>query len=374
MTALGGCGSSSGSGPSGPSFAVSFHPGSARSAREEAVRVEVYLVSSCQNVELGERDVPSVASTFVLKGGDAGGFETIPPPGDYGLYGLAQDANCAVVAAGCEPVVIDSGSETLSVRLRGFSGLGCGSGESCSMQSGECQVGGAGGAGGDPIVRVDEGLIVLYEFDEGSGATVSDSSGVAQALDLSIADPANVTWSPGYLTIDSATTLSTAGAATKVFSEVVPNEALSLEAWIKPASLIAVGTPPDRIVSMSTNGSNRNFLLGQDAGTYAARFRTEGENNGNPTIYTSPASATTLLQHVVFTHAPDGSEALYVDGVQNMMSSRSGTLSTWDPSFPLVVANEASGGREWLGELHLIAVYDRALSEAEVTQNFDAGP
>ena len=219
MTALGGCGSSSGSGPSGPSFAVSFHPGSARSAREEAVRVEVYLVSSCQNVELGERDVPSVASTFVLKGGDAGGFETIPPPGDYGLYGLAQDANCAVVAAGCEPVVIDSGSETLSVRLRGFSGLGCGSGESCSMQSGECQVGGAGGtggmggaggmssaggAGGDSIVRVDEGLIVLYEFDEGSGATVSDSSGVAQALDLSIADPANVTWSPGYLTIDSA--------------------------------------------------------------------------------------------------------------------------------------------------------------------------
>ena len=66
------------------------------------------------------------------------------------------------------------------------------------MQSGECQV------GGEPIVRVDEGLIVLYEFDEGSGATVSDSSGVAQALDLSIADPAHVTWSPGYLTIDSA--------------------------------------------------------------------------------------------------------------------------------------------------------------------------
>ena len=108
------------------------------------MRVEVYLVSACQDVELGERDLPSVASTFVLKGGDAGGFETIPRPGDYGLYGLAQDANCAVVAAGCEPVVVGGGSETLSVRLRGSSGLGCTTGESCSMQSGECQAGGAG--------------------------------------------------------------------------------------------------------------------------------------------------------------------------------------------------------------------------------------
>jgi hypothetical protein len=39
-----------------------------------------------------------------------------------------------------------------------------------------------------------------------------------------------------------------------------------------------------------------------------------------------------------------------------------------------MMANESSGDRAWLGELHRIAIYDRALSAAEVMQNHEAGP
>jgi hypothetical protein len=39
-----------------------------------------------------------------------------------------------------------------------------------------------------PAVRVEEGLVVLYTFEEGSGITVGDVSGVGSALDLTIAN------------------------------------------------------------------------------------------------------------------------------------------------------------------------------------------
>ena len=39
-----------------------------------------------------------------------------------------------------------------------------------------------------------------------------------------------------------------------------------------------------------------------------------------------------------------------------------------------LIGVEIGGGREWLGELHLIAIYDRALDAGEVQQNFTAGP
>ena len=39
----------------------------------------------------------------------------------------------------------------------------------------------------------------------------------------------------------------------------------------------------------------------------------------------------------------------------------------------MVIGNEHTSDRSWLGEIHLIAIYGRALSPAEVTQNFRAG-
>jgi hypothetical protein len=53
---------------------------------------------------------------------------------------------------------------------------------------------------------------------------------------------------------------------------------------------------------------------------------------------------------------------------------RMGGLSQWDDTYRIIVANEATNDRTWLGELHLIAVYDRALDAGEVEQNFMAGP
>ena len=368
-----------GSGPGGPSFEVSFDPTIPKSTRDRAVRVEVYLVDSCGDVTIGTRPVPAVASTYVLRDGEEGAFGVGIPPGDYGLYAVAQDADCAVVAAGCAPVSVVDEEDTLTVMVSVFPSEGCPIDQDCSLQTGDCVdgsggTGGAGGTGGS-LMRVDDGLILLYAFDEGNGPTVADQSSITPKLDLTIADPGNVTWSANHLTINASTALSTAGAATKVTTRVQASGELSVEAWIKPANITQTG--PARIITMSVDPYLRNFLLSQEADTYADRFRADGEvdwDNGSPTVFTTPGTATTALTHVVFTHRADGAEVLYIDGVENQTFMRMGAVTTWDATYAITVANEATNDRSWLGELHLIAVFERALDVGEVQQNFMAGP
>jgi hypothetical protein len=365
---LAGCASSA---PAGPSFEVSFDSTLARSARDRAVRVEVYLVDSCEDVTLGTRPVPALASTYVIRNGENGAFGGTPDAGDYGLYAVAQDGDCALVAAGCSPVTITSSDDTLEATLSTFDGEGCSGEQICSMQTGDC----VDGTGGVPLMRVDAGLILLYAFDEGSGSKVVDQSGVLPQHDLTIADPGNVTWSADHLTVNTATALSTAGAATKVATRAVARGELTVEAWIKPANTTQKG--PARIITMSLDPYYRNFMLGQEADTYGARFRADGEmdwDNGSPTVFTTAGTATAALTHVVHTHRSDGAEVIYVDGVENLTFMRVGGTSMWDTTYRIVVANEATNDRTWLGELYLMAVYDRALDVGEVEQNFMAGP
>jgi len=50
-----------------------------------------------------------------------------------------------------------------------------------------------------------------------------------------------------------------------------------------------------------------------------------------------------------------------------------GQLGNWSDDFRLTLANELTGDRPWLGELHLIAIYGRALTAEEITRNFAVG-
>ncbi len=142
-------------GPAGPSFEGSFASGVPRSARDEAVRVEVYLVDSCDSVDIPERPNDEIGSTFRLRDGTQGPPIAAPDPGEYGLYAVALDANCAVVAAGCDMVTVVADSQAvLTVTMGAFSGEGCAAGEQCSVGTGACigldgGTGGAGGSGGE---------------------------------------------------------------------------------------------------------------------------------------------------------------------------------------------------------------------------------
>ena len=219
--------------------------------------------------------------------------------------------------------------------------------------------------------------VVLYRFDEGAGSTVEDRSSVTPALDLSIDDTSRVTWMDDGLRIDSPTVLRTSAAAGKINQACQSTGAITLEAWVTPQAPSASG--PARIVTLSTSITERNATLGQGgplvlASVWAARLRTTSTlENGLPEFATAEGTATASLHHVVFVHQSNGNERLYVDDTPLREGSRAGDFSTWG-NYVLHVGNEATMDRPWLGTLHLIAVFCRALSAQEVADHFTAGP
>jgi hypothetical protein len=230
-----------------------------------------------------------------------------------------------------------------------------------------------------PEGRVEEGLQVLYTFQEGSGATVHDVSGAGEPLDLSIADETAVSWTAGGLSIESATLVASAGAASKVINASQASHELSVEAWLIPANATQDG--PARIVTLSQDAYHRNFTLGQGLwcsyppDVYDVRLRTTTTDaSGQPSLTTPAGTLSAVLSHVLYTRDAAGVARIYVDGALVMEGTRGGDLSNWASTYRLALANELSLGRPWLGELRLVAVYSRALTAAEVLQNYQAGP
>ena len=222
--------------------------------------------------------------------------------------------------------------------------------------------------------RVVNGLIALYDFEEGSGATVNDVSGVGAPLNLTVENMGAVSWMSGGLSINSSTIVKSGGAATKIIDAVMGTSEITIEGWVKPANLTQGG--PSRIVTLSANASVRNFTLAQQTTYYDTRMRTTStSSNGTPSLSTPSGTLTTQLTHVVYTRShPSGDTKTYVNGAQVAAGSASSSCSNWDQSFKFALANELTMDRTWLGELHLVAVYDRALTASEATQNYNAGP
>ena len=101
--------------------------------------------------------------------------------------------------------------------------------------------------------------MALYEFDEGAGTLIRDTSGFGSPLNLYIAQESRTRWLPGALSIDSATILSSSAGAGKITDEVSNSGEIMIETWIKPH--LATQEGPARIVTLSANTTSRNVTL-----------------------------------------------------------------------------------------------------------------
>ena len=121
-------------------ISVAFEPSSLVA---DAVRVELAVIADCDAQTLGSVAAAPVLTT-ALRRMDVPMPLGALPPGSYGLYGRATNAECTVMAAGCAPIVVEAGgSGLLEVTLRAQTGVPCPSGTSCSV--GECVAGGDAG-------------------------------------------------------------------------------------------------------------------------------------------------------------------------------------------------------------------------------------
>jgi hypothetical protein len=236
----------------------------------------------------------------------------------------------------------------------------------CS-QDGTCD---ARGACLRPGGRVSADLQVLYEFNEGTGVSVGDTSAVDPPLNLTIDAEASVTWGTGILTVVDTVIISSLVEAQKIEAAVEESDEVTFEAWVDTTEGLD-GTA--RIVSYSNSTSSRNGNIAQNGTSFVSNIRSSATTSGNPLI-DSPAGDVVggTLSHLVVTRGTDGTRRFYVNGVLRSRNVVGGTLNNWS-SYPLVLANVSGGGRPWLGTFHLVAVYSRAITSAEVAQNYAAG-
>lgn len=220
--------------------------------------------------------------------------------------------------------------------------------------------------------RVTQGLQALYDFSDVSGNLVPDVSGVQPPLNLRIADPQHVRFDDGSLQIKEPTTIATQQPPARLINAVRESDELTLEVWCQPQNLQQKG--PARLLTLSKNASERNVTLGQDGKRFDVRCRTtRTSGNGIPSVASADGSVTTELTHVVYTRRKGGLSRLYINGRQVKQQKIEGTTTRWSRGHRLALGDELSGGRPWLGTLKLVAIYDRALTTAEVDTNFVAG-
>ena len=223
--------------------------------------------------------------------------------------------------------------------------------------------------------RYDADTIAKYEFQTGSGYTAYDTSGIDPAADLTISG--NVLWAGGWginVGAGGKAQASTSSSA-KLYNMIQATGEFSVEAWVAPA-LVAVDN--SYMVTYSGGDTTRNFTLGQTNQDYDFILRSSNSDlNGMPQLKT-PDAALLLqasLQHVVLTYDPINGRQIYVNGVNANVPDpqKGGTISNWDNTFALVLGNEVSGDRSWQGLIKFVAIHNRAMSAAQVLQNFNAG-
>jgi len=224
--------------------------------------------------------------------------------------------------------------------------------------------------------RVDAGAIAKWDFSEGSGLIAGDSSGVNPQMQLTLNN--GVSWVGGNgLQFQSGGRAQANTATSKKLSDKIKvSGAYSVEAWVASANVTQEG--PARIITYSANNDERNFTLGQTLYNYNFLHRS-GTTDGNGEVALSTADddedLQATLQHVVITFDPIAGRRIYVNGTWtgDIDTVDGGSLSGWDDSFAFILGNETTGDHQWEGILRFVAVYDRALTQDDITKNFAAG-
>ena len=215
--------------------------------------------------------------------------------------------------------------------------------------------------------RVTGGQIVLYNFDEGSGTTVHDVSGVGAPLNLTIDNPDAVLWSPvGLLAKDTA--LITSPTATKVIDAVVASNEITAELWVKPFKV-----RNDRVFVLSSGTTEIDFGIETnppDGYNFVNRTTTTNTQGIPGTLDTTGIGTDTV--HLVFTFR-DGISKIYKNGAEVYSKNIGGDLSNWNAAARLSLANYINGTRPFEGIFYLAAIYDRALDSVEISHNFSIG-
>jgi hypothetical protein len=222
--------------------------------------------------------------------------------------------------------------------------------------------------------RFESDIIALYQFKTGSGNTAYDTSGISPAANLTLTG--NVEWLGSWgLSFTNGKAQASTANSKKIHDLITSTNEFAIEAWITPNNVVQEG--PARIVSYSAGDNDRNFTLGQSQYNYDFMLQTaSSSSNGEPALSTPDDDEVlqATLQHVVLTYSATEGRRIYVNGkLIDIIDEAISPLASWDDSFALILGREASNNHVWQGNIRLLAIYNRTLSQAQISQNYDVG-
>jgi hypothetical protein len=223
--------------------------------------------------------------------------------------------------------------------------------------------------------RYEANIVAKYMFETGTGNIAYDTSGVSPAADLTL--NSGVTWAGGWgLTFAAGGKAQASTSSSQKIAQLAQGTGeYSFEAWVNPAN---VAQKEAYIMTYSGSDKTRNATLAQSAQSYEGRTRSSTtDTNGSPPLInaTTENVAQAALQHVVLTYDPVNGQRLYVNGTltPDKDTAGGGSLASWDSTFALALGAEVTGKEQFLGTIKFAAVHSRALTAAQVMQNFNAG-
>ncbi|MCP4392224.1 MAG: LamG domain-containing protein [Gammaproteobacteria bacterium] len=227
--------------------------------------------------------------------------------------------------------------------------------------------------------RHETNQFAIWEFKIGTGLTAFDTSGLDPAINLSLIG--SVAWIGGYgLEFNGGRAQANTINSDKLYTYIQTTGEYAIEAWVSPNNVSQEDT---NIVSYSGGDTARNFTLGQTLYNYEAFNRIDTippAPNGDPFLTTGENGeeiAQASLQHVVVNYDPFNGRSIYVNGqlinVTDPVAGATTISNVWDDTFAFILGNEISGQRPWMGQIKMVAMHNRALTPAQIQQNFDVG-
>jgi hypothetical protein len=184
-------------------------------------------------------------------------------------------------------------------------------------------------------------------------------------------------WRPRGLQVQGPARIGSVHAVGTIVNACRQKREITLEAWVRPDPVAQQG--PAGILLVSGCAAHQFALLGY-GGTDApaAQFRgflrtTETEGDARSWLAAPDRAVAPRLSHLVFTRSPTGAAALYVDGVERAAGRIPGELPACSVPPQIHLGVGLGGDHPWRGEIHLVAVYSRALAPDDVKRNFKAG-
>ncbi len=207
------------------------------------------------------------------------------------------------------------------------------------------------------------GLVAAYAFDEGSGSTVSDTSGQGNHGSL----VGGATWTTagkysGALSFNG----TNAGVLIPDSASLRLSSGMTLMGWVRPSS---TGTNWRGIIFKRATGGQDNYFLEASSSFSGSPPAGGGRFGGVSALVSAPSPVTTnAWSHVALTY--DGATlTLYVNAQQVASTPRTGAIL--QSNGPVTIGGSAVYGQWFAGIIDEIRIYDVALTPAQVQSDMN---